>query len=845
MIFPELTAERYRGLNILKSTIALFVFFIPLIYGSVHYFVLITEYSIALILILSYIYLRQELTLSKPFIIFLLFLFFTLIVTLLQLIPLPLSFIKFISSKEFEILSQINKIYNNLIEPIKFYTLSIEPYANIEYFVRIIILSLIFIVASQYEFSETYILLKSIAYCGTVIVLYGFVEGLLNFRTFYSQPISITNEGIIPSVFINTNHQAGFLGLSLFSGVSLFYSVREKNERVIFLLCSILSGLGIFLTLSRGGIIAFISSLLFFGFLLIKERLSARKSMFLLASALIIITLAFYLAYKEISEELLTLTDMRRLENEKYRLVLSSIGLFKDFLLVGIGKGGFESIYNMYREDTLHVSFPLMENQIFQQLADYGIFHFTIMLLVLGYFAYTFLKYTISIRTALLITGLFYILLQNLVDFNLEIFSVQVAVVVIIATLISRLYHLKDKSEVPVYKTFTISLGKGRFFVISTILVVIFIQSTYLATKHRREKVEAEIELMLNKGLPPDDNFFIEKIKLYPFNYYIPASIAARNFLDTERPIVKSYLLHSTLINPVAFEPHYMLYRFFLKKGERAHAQSESRLAIKYAYGNRERLIFSELLTNIDKDELFKYIPYIPEKITSFAEYLINNSEMELAKEFVEDALYLSNENLEVMRTAFNIYIKLKDIKNAHKVLTKLEKLDSGFTKYYLRGIFYEVQDRNEEALEHFIKADTINPLNADTLMRIANLYNKINKLQEARRYYLKVFLCDNINNETKVSIYTNLANTYLKEKNIYEALKYLRTALNLKNNDIGVRLSIASICEANGNLNCALNEYREILRINPQISNIESRIREIEKSLKELEDAKRIEKLK
>ncbi len=844
MISPE-TENQSRKLFLLRGGIALFVFFIPLIYGSVHYFVLITEYLLALFLLLTYFYLRGEISLIKPSAIFLAFLGFTLLITIIQTIPLPLSLLRFLSPKSYELLTQINSIYDKIIEPVRFYTISIEPYISLEYIIRIIVLILIFIAASQEEFSETQILTRAIAYCGAVIVLYGFIEGLLNFRTYYSQNLSITNEGIIPSVFINPNHQAGFLGLALFSGISLFYSSSDKNERVMFLFCSALSGAGIFLTLSRGGIIALIASLLFLSALIMRNRFSARKSFFILLVSLFVIIIAFYLAYQEILSELSTLTDIKRMENEKYRLVLSSAELFKDFLLTGTGKGGFETIFNIYREDTFFVSFSLMENQIFQQLADYGIFHFIIMLITTGYFAYTFLRHTLTVRTALLVTGVFYILLQNLVDFNLEIFSVQIAVIIIVAALISRLGHIRNEAGDALFDKKPIPLKNIRFITASVLVVVLFAISVFLTHSNRREKVESEVELMLNTGLSPEDGYFTEQVRKFPFNYYIPAAIAARNFLDTTKPVIKSYLLHSSLINPIAFEPHYMLYRYYMKKGEFANAQSECRLAIKYARYNRERLIYSELLKNVNRNELFKYIPYIPEKISSFADYLVANSEPELAKEFIEDALYLSEKNTDIIRGAFYIYIRLRDIPNAEKALKKYEENEKGYSLNLLRGILYEIQDKNEDAIREFTLAENLNPLNADIILRIANLYKKMGKLEEARRNYLKVFLCDNINTDTKISVYTSLADSYLREKNSFEALKYLRTALSLRNNDIGIRLTIASICERNGNLNCALNEYRDILRISPGYKLAEEKVKALEKRLKEIEENRKFEELK
>ncbi len=844
MISPEIE-KIYKKELLLRNGIALFIFLIPLIYGSVHYFVLITEYVLALALILSYFFINREIKLIKPSLIFLLFIGFTLLITLIQLIPLPLAIVRFLSFREYELLTEINSLYTGIIEPIKFFTLSIEPYINMEYLIRIIVFLFIFIIASQDEFAKTGILLKSIAYCGALIVLYGFVDALLNFKTYYSQNIHLTNVGILPSIFINPNHQAGFLGLATFTGLSLYYSTEAKNEKIIFLFCSILSGAGIFLTISRGGIIAFAASLIFLSALLFRERLSIQKSLIFSISILIIIIFSFYLAYQEISSEIATLMDMKRIENEKYRLVLNSVNLFKDFILLGVGKGGFETIFNLYRDDTIFVSFSLMENQIFQQLADYGVFYFIIMLGIIVYFSYTFLRQNLTIRTSILVAGIFYILLQNLVDFNLEIFSVQIAFIVIIATLIYRLSYLKTEGRESVYNPIIIRIKNITFYSAAIILIIVFILVILISSSNRKEKIEAETELMLNAGLSSADSYFIDRIKKFPFDYYIPAAIAAKNYLDTTNSVIRSYLFHSSLINPIAFEPHYMLYRHFLKKGEYANAQSECRMALRYSRDNKTRLIFSELLRSVKKNELFKYIPYTPATITSFADYLISVNEVELAKEFIEDALYISEKNPDVIKSAFNIYIRLNDLKNAEKTLKMYEEIDKGFNQNLLRGLLYEIQKKYEDALKEYIIADTKDPLNAKILMKIGDINKKMGRVEEARQNYLKIFLCDGINNDTKVQVYVNIADTYLMQKNNYDALRFLRTAQSMKPLDTAIKFRIASICERNGNLNCALNEYRGILILNPENTFASSKVQEIEKRLKEIEEYKRLEQLK
>lgn len=831
-------------INALQIFFAAFIFILPLIFGSVHYAVLLAEYTIISILILLYFYYRKEFEFIRPTIIFATFIFVTLTITVFQLIPLPISLIKILSPKEYEILSSINKIYSNIIQPVGYHTISIEPYINLEYLIRIIVLFFLFVIASQREFTESRILLKAILFSGAVIVFYGFVEGLLNFKTFFSHSIYLTNTGILPSVFINTNHQAGFLGIATFSGLSLYYSSRYRNERLLFLFFSILCGVGIFITLSRGGIIAFIVSIILFFTLFYKERLLLKRSSIILPGILLIIIIAFYMAYQEIISELSTLTDMERMEREKYRLVLNSAGLFKDFLLTGTGKGGFEAIFNLYREDIAFVNFSHMENQLFQQLADYGIIYFIIVIALIFYFSHLFLRHQLSLPTSLIFLGVFFIFLQNLVDFNLEIFSIQCSVIVLIATLISRFFSLRDVDEKAVFKEYVVTLTRKRWAILTTIYLLIFTYSIITVYTNQRERVEAKVDLMLMSGTRADDEYFKKVIRRHLFNYYIPATIAARNYLDTENPIIKAYLLHSSLINPVAFEPHYMLYRYYFKIGDLSNAASSCRLALKFSRDSKRRLIFAELLKNVKKTELFKFVPYTPEVITAFSGYLLSISEVEIAKEFIEDAIYLAKDSPEIIKNAFLIYINLRDIPNAEKTLHMYEKTNSNYWIYLLRGILMETKGLYEQALTQYKIADDMNPLNSEIIIRIANLLKHRGNMEEARSYYIKTFLCDNINTDMKINIYRNIASTYLIQNNSYEALKHLRTALHLDPQNTSIRMEIAQICLRNGNLHCTLSEYRSIILINPEYPGISEKIRVLEDKLKEIEDNRRIEQI-
>ncbi len=833
-----------RKINIMKILLAAFIFILPMLLGSVHYPVLLVEYIIASIILLLHLYCCKRLEFIRPTIIFSGFILITLTITIFQLIPLPLSLIRILSPKEYELLNNINDIYKDIVEPISYYTISIEPYINLEYLIKIIIFFFLFIIASQREFTESKILLKSIVFSGTLMVFYGFIDALINYKTFYSYNIHLTNEGILPSVFINTNHQAGFLGIATFSGMSLYYSSKTRNEKMLFLFFSILCGAGIFITLSRGGIIAFIASVIMFFVLIYRDRLPTKKPLIILLSIFLTIIIAFYLSYHEIISELATITDMERMQQEKYRLVLNSTGLFKDFLLTGVGKGGFETIYNLYREDISFVSFSQMENQLFQQLADYGIIYFILIIALLIYFIYLFLRNPLSISTSLLFSGLFFIFLQNLVDFNLEIFSIQCAVIVLIATLLSKFFNLRDENDEPVYNEYIIFLSPKRLAIMAVIYTLIFIPSILLVYSNQRDRVEARLDLMLMSGVNTDDNNIKELIHKYPFNYYIPATIAARNYLDTTKPITKAYLLHSSLINPVAFESHYMLYRHYLLIGDLPNAASQCRLALRFARENRMRLIFSELITDIKKSELFKFIPYTPEIITSFSSYLISISELELAKGFIEDALYLADDRREVIKNAFIIYINLKDIPNAEKTLNKYNKIEKGYSYNLLYGILLETKGLMDEALNQYKIADDKNPLNSEIILRIANILKKKGEFEEARSYYIKTFLCDNINTDTKLNIYRNIAETYMIQKNSYEALKYLRTALSLNPRNISIRLQIAQICERNGNLNSALQEYNNIKLIDSEYKDISEKIRKTEERLKEIEDKIKFEQI-
>ncbi|HUU03232.1 MAG TPA: O-antigen ligase family protein [Myxococcota bacterium] len=360
------------------------------------------------------------------------------VVTLLQLVPLPTFLVRLLNPGAAE-------LYDFVLDGTGlwgsggFHSLSLDSPASAGELVRYLAYALVFVVVVNY-FNDRHRarrLLKAVAWSGFAVALVGFFSKLFVAKAiwgFYPIPAG----SFFFSTFVNSNHLAGFLGLCAPVTLGISLSARERNDRALYGFMGIITGVAVFMSLSRGGMVAFSAGMLFLFFIVATRRARRLRHTTAVQAAMVgVLLLAGYLAYDTIVKELKTLGDLSAVEEEvKIRSWAGTLPMMADYPVMGIGKGAYETIYPHYKTVSNDNTFTHAENQLLQVMVEWGpLFG----LLFAGMFALSFFLFLSRTRKSLTmagcLAGVFTVAVQNLVDFNLEVGGVALPFVVVLGIL--------------------------------------------------------------------------------------------------------------------------------------------------------------------------------------------------------------------------------------------------------------------------------------------------------------------------------------------------------------------------------------------------------------------------
>jgi O-antigen ligase len=255
----------------------------------------------------------------------------------------------------------------------------------------------------------------------------------------------IVNQGNATGTFINRNHLAGYLVLSLACGIGLMISSFKRGKyaglRAVLrdLLDTILSGkgalrislivmvIGLVLTRSRMGNISFFVGLALAGLgVMLYSRVSKKTIAFFLASILVIdaLIISSFFDLNELAQRLEGTSTESENRDEIFKL---SLPMVKDNLIFGTGAGTFYTNYPAYRDESAGSGFYMhAHNDYVEFLSERGIIG---SLPLLAFFLIVFRQGMLLLRSSsmkkrglafTIIMSCAAIALHSVVDFNLQ-----------------------------------------------------------------------------------------------------------------------------------------------------------------------------------------------------------------------------------------------------------------------------------------------------------------------------------------------------------------------------------------------------------------------------------------
>jgi O-antigen ligase len=215
-----------------------------------------------------------------------------------------------------------------------------------------------------------------------------------NERIFWIYPVtgSLKSGSGIWASYINRNHFAGYLGMAipLGMGLLLYMAPRVKalpesalglkvarflaSEKLVpyallFLLVLVMTAT-LFMTFSRGGIIAFFVSSLIFARITWRRRTLRSKTGLLTILAAVIFAAVVLAAWDQLEERFAAIE-----EDHISRLSVwqDSVGIVRDYPLLGTGLGTFESAYMRYQTTMPRLLFDHAHNDYVELVTDTGV----------------------------------------------------------------------------------------------------------------------------------------------------------------------------------------------------------------------------------------------------------------------------------------------------------------------------------------------------------------------------------------------------------------------------------------------------------------------------------------
>tara|TARA_R110002072_G_scaffold89232_4_gene199974 strand:+ start:106386 stop:107684 length:1299 start_codon:yes stop_codon:yes gene_type:complete len=224
---------------------------------------------------------------------------------------------------------------------------------------------------------------------GTFQAVYGSIITLTDTDMIWWRPKEYYRD-VATGTFINRNHLAGYLEMTLAIGIGLMIASldqstastwRERTRRIVATLlgpklrirvCLALMVIGLILTRSRMGNTAFFASMLAAGFIgLILFRRSGKGVLTLFGSLIVIdiFLMGAFFGLDKVQDRLLESST----EEQRFEAARLTFEIFKDHLWTGTGFGSFYSAFVEYRTESITLYYDHAHNDYAEFASELGI----------------------------------------------------------------------------------------------------------------------------------------------------------------------------------------------------------------------------------------------------------------------------------------------------------------------------------------------------------------------------------------------------------------------------------------------------------------------------------------
>lgn len=360
---------------------------------------------------------------------------------LLQIIPLPAFLVEFLSP------TRLNS-YRLVVSDVSWLSLSEYHHETFSFFIESIFYYLFFLFTLLLVNTPQRIklLMWVIVYSALFQSMYGSVMILsgVEYSFFFEK---YAYRGVATGTFINRNHLAGYLNMSIAIGLGILIAglgkeeilrtTRQWSRKVVQLLLSKKAQLRIYIALctialvlthSRMGNTAFFVALTLTALLALKLTHHGRKMMAVLVVSIIVIDVLIVSAWFGLDKVAERLEKTSAATEQRDEVALYTINQWQDYFITGSGGGTYQYIFPKYRGFEIKQYYDHAHNDILEFAAETGIIGIVLLISIVFLSLYTAIQ-TFSLRRESLMIGLAFaatmgilaLSIHSFVDFNLQI----------------------------------------------------------------------------------------------------------------------------------------------------------------------------------------------------------------------------------------------------------------------------------------------------------------------------------------------------------------------------------------------------------------------------------------
>lgn len=461
---------------VIEKGIIFLLIFTPLVFGTVHpWSISIMETAIFIVLgawLFKMAFLREISMIKTP-------LSLSIPVAALaglmifHLMPLPEWVLKNISPSTI-------RIYLTFTDEETLKTISLYPGATLDSLIALISYAAVFLVVVNHYRTRKQVerIFHIIIGMGCFLAVFAVIQKLTwNGRMFWFYPLReglSSNRSYIWGPYINHNHFAGYMEMAIPIGLGFFlYWITETDNlpgiplrqrfmkilrsnnllRLIFFSLSVLiMSAVLFYSLSRGGILSFSISLIFFGSLIYSRRSLRKRAKPLIMIGIIVFIMVIITGMGRIEERFREIGEQE--EIPRLNIWTDSLEIIKDFPVIGTGAGTFKSVYSIYQTKHANMIFEHAENDYVETVAELGITGLLISLGLIIVFIYLAVKAWRLRRNRFVkcvvaggISSCVAILIHGFTDFNFRIPANALLLTIIAAAVYAALHNIKSVSR--------------------------------------------------------------------------------------------------------------------------------------------------------------------------------------------------------------------------------------------------------------------------------------------------------------------------------------------------------------------------------------------------------------